>query len=146
MHLDLPTPTLLAGLPHLLAPPPAGKVAFWNDLVGISVAIALSLQAIFGVIHVFFVTHQEGRRCKSNTAHFRRGGFSCKSTMWKQRAWGGYLIGDPHVPGDDTLAPAGTWHVTYFRICSHNLQAEHYSIMILLYILRSLKGVAYKVG
>lgn len=92
MYLDLPTPTLLARLPHLLAPPPAGKVAVWNDLVGISVAIALSLQAIFSVIQVFFVTHREGRRCKSNTAHFRRDGFSYKSTMWKQRAGVGRLL------------------------------------------------------
>jgi hypothetical protein len=112
MHLGLPTPTLLASLPHLLAPPPVGKVTVRNDLVGVSVAIALSLQAIFGVIHVSFITHREGRRCISNTAHFTRDGLSCKSTRWKQRAWRGYLIGDPHVPGDDTLAAAETWHVT----------------------------------
>jgi hypothetical protein len=108
MHLDLPTPTLLTSLPHLLAPPPVGKVTVRNDLGSVSVAITLSLQAIFGVIHVSFVTHQEGRRCISNTAHSRRDGLPCKLARRKQPAWGGYFIGAPHVPGDDTPAAAGT--------------------------------------
>jgi hypothetical protein len=89
MHLDLPTPTLLTSLLHLLAPLPVGKVIVRNDLGSVSVAIALSLQAIFGIIHFSFITHQEGRRCISNTAHFRRDGLPCKSTRRKQRAWGG---------------------------------------------------------
>jgi hypothetical protein len=40
MYLDFPSTTLLAGLPNLLTPPPVGKVAVRNNIVGASVSVA----------------------------------------------------------------------------------------------------------
>ena len=78
MHLNFPTTTLLAGLPYLLSPPPVGKVAVRDDIVGSRVPVALIQQTTFRVIHMSFVTHSGRRRCMSNT--HRRDGLCCESS------------------------------------------------------------------
>jgi hypothetical protein len=82
MHLDFPTTTLLAGLPYLLSPPPVGKIAVRDDIVGSSVSVALIQQTTFGVFHMSFVTHSGRRKCMSNNTHHRRDGLCCESTRW----------------------------------------------------------------